>query len=103
MPRGNESDQVNRSVGRRGGAGRTRGRGECGGMGRGSGAGSRGRCVCPKCGHTEEHVPGVPCMQERCSDCGAAMVREGSPHHQQILARRAGPEERGDAQRKGDG
>jgi len=28
-------------------------------------------------------------MQERCAACGVALVREGSPHHQEILARRA--------------
>jgi hypothetical protein len=27
-------------------------------------------------------------MQERCSQCGVALVREGSPHHEEILARR---------------
>ena len=102
MPRKSETDSTNRGFGRGGGFGRNRGRGECGGMGRGGGAGARGRCVCPKCGRAEEHVPGVPCMQERCPDCGVAMVREGSPHHQEILERRAGARAPGDAQRKGD-
>ena len=100
MQSGNKTDQLNRGVVRRGRAGRDRGRGECGGMGRGSGA--RGRCVCPKCGRTEEHVPGVPCMQERCPDCGAAMLREGSPHHVESVARRAVPERLADGRRKGD-
>ena len=27
-------------------------------------------------------------MQERCSACGVALVREGSAHHEEILARR---------------
>jgi hypothetical protein len=27
-------------------------------------------------------------MQDRCSECGVALVREGSPHHEEILARR---------------
>ena len=102
MPRRNEADQMNTGAGR-GGFGRNRSRGECGGMGRGGGAGSRGRCVCPKCGRAGAHLPGVPCMQERCPDCGAAMVREGSPHHVEILERRRLESERGDTNRKGDG
>ena len=99
MPRGDGTGSM--SSGRGGGGGRNRGRGACGGMGRGGGAGARGRCVCSKCGHAQAHVPGVPCMQERCPECGAALVREGSPHHEQILERRAGTS--GDAQQEGDG
>jgi hypothetical protein len=26
-------------------------------------------------------------MEERCPTCGVALVREGSPHHKEILAR----------------
>jgi hypothetical protein len=100
MPRESFKNDVSRGGGGGRGAGRNRGRGECGGMGRGGGAGARGRCVCPRCGRAEEHVAGVPCMQERCPDCGVAMVREGSPHHQEILERRAGASE--GAQQKGD-
>lgn len=67
-----------------------------GGRGRGMGGGpgsarmgAGGSCVCPKCGHTQEHQPGVPCLEERCSECGTAMVREGSPHHREIEERKA--------------
>lgn len=49
--------------------------------------GAGGTCVCVKCGHREEHRAGVPCMSVRCPSCGAALVREGSPHHQEALAR----------------
>ena len=44
-------------------------------MGRG------GFCVCPKCGHKSAHQRGVPCQEEKCPDCGAKMLREGSYHH----------------------
>jgi hypothetical protein len=30
----------------------------------------------------------VPCLQERCPECGAALVREGSIHHQDVISRR---------------
>ena len=70
--------------GRGGGGGRNAGRsGEGGGMGGG------GFCVCPKCGQRIPHQAGTPCLDERCTSCGVAMVREGSPHHQEIESRRA--------------
>jgi len=63
-----------------------------GGMGRGGGAGRRGQnrgftggplaagpsgfCVCPQCGHREEHQRGVPCVGRQCPRCGTAMTRE---------------------------
>ncbi len=34
-------------------------------------------CVCPKCGHEEQHRPGIPCRSVKCSGCGAAMSRKG--------------------------
>ena len=43
--------------------------------------GSGGNCVCPKCDMKLPHQRGVPCSEERCPDCGAKMVREGSEHH----------------------
>ena len=76
--------------GRRGaGAGGGLGLGGGGGQGAGGGGmGAAGFCICPKCGRRTAHQPGVPCMQERCTECGVALVREGSPHHEEILARR---------------
>lgn len=57
-----------------------------GGQGRGQGgrrvgrgplaAGPDGHCVCPQCGHKEPHQRGVPCVERRCPNCGATMVRE---------------------------
>lgn len=58
------------------------GRGACGATGERLGAG--GFCVCAKCGGRVPHRAGTPCIEERCPRCGAAMVREGSPHHQKI-------------------
>ena len=81
-----------------GGGGFGRGRG---GRGRGSHAGhggflgAGGTCICPKCGQRVPHSAGVPCLNERCPNCGVAMVREGSPHHQEIESRRAAEDESG--------
>ena len=73
-----------------GGGGRRGTRGTGAGRGPGnSGLGAGGRCVCPKCGGTHPHQPGVPCMEARCPDCGVALLREGSPHHQEVLRRRS--------------
>jgi hypothetical protein len=72
------------------GAGRGSGRG---GSGEGGGMGGGGFCVCPKCGRRVPHQPGIPCLQERCPTCGVAMVREGSPHHQEIESRRSASDE----------
>ena len=81
-----------------GGGGRGMGGGGrgMGGGGRGAGGagmGAAGFCVCPKCGRRAPHEPGVPCMEVRCPDCSVALIREGSPHHQEILARRGQSEE----------
>lgn len=46
--------------------------------------GSEGFCICPKCGVKILHKAGVPCRDEKCPNCGARMVREGSYHHQLI-------------------
>lgn len=46
------------------------------------GLGSGGYCVCPKCGAKVRHSSGHPCQQQKCSVCGAKMLREGSAHHQ---------------------
>jgi len=47
------------------------------------GLGARGNCICLKCGTKIPHHRGIPCLEERCPKCGAALVREGSPHHRQ--------------------
>jgi hypothetical protein len=73
-------------AGRGSGSGSGRGRG---GSGEGGGMGGGGFCVCPKCGQRVPHQPGTPCLQERCPTCNVAMVREGSPHHQEIESRLA--------------
>ena len=44
--------------------------------------GHGGNCICPKCGKTTPHHRGVPCQDEKCPDCGAKMLREGSYHHE---------------------
>ena len=63
--------------------------GRGGGRGRGSGGGRglgvSGNCVCMKCGYSASKRAGIPCLDERCPTCGAALVREGGAHHQQSL------------------
>jgi len=76
-------------------AGRGKGRGGGGGGGGGGGMGSIGSCICPKCGQRVPHFAGAPCLHERCPHCGVALVREGSPHHQEIENRRAAKETTG--------
>jgi hypothetical protein len=79
--------------GRGQGAGAGLGGGEEGlGGGRGQGGGGMGAggfCLCPRCGRRFPHNQGVPCLNERCEVCGAALVREGSAHHQEITQHRA--------------
>lgn len=50
------------------------GRGRMAGNRRGLGPG--GRCVCPSCGATVAHTPGMPCSQQICPQCGTRMRRE---------------------------
>jgi len=61
-----------------GGFGRGRGLGgrRGGRMGGPQAAGPGGKCVCPKCGHTQDHVAGQPCREQTCPKCGTRMVRE---------------------------
>lgn len=47
--------------------------------------GEGGICICPRCGTTAPHKQGVPCQEERCPNCGAKLMREGSHHHQLFL------------------
>jgi predicted Fe-Mo cluster-binding NifX family protein len=56
--------------------GRRMRRGKPGGRRGGFGAGPVGKCVCPSCGRTQDHVPGVPCVEQKCPHCGTVMVRE---------------------------
>jgi predicted Fe-Mo cluster-binding NifX family protein len=40
------------------------------------GAGTAGYCTCPQCGHQEAHQRGVPCVEQKCPQCGTAMTRQ---------------------------
>lgn len=44
--------------------------------------GAGGTCVCAKCGKRVPHERGERCIEKRCPECGAALLREGSEHHQ---------------------
>ncbi len=35
----------------------------------------RSYCLCLQCGHREPHKRSIPCMQARCAQCGAVMIR----------------------------
>ena len=52
------------------------------------GLGPNGNCVCPKCGLRVTHTPGSPCQENRCAQCGAKLLREGSEHHQAFLEKK---------------
>jgi NAD-dependent SIR2 family protein deacetylase len=56
---------------------------------RSGGMGARGTCICVGCGHREPHRPGSPCREQRCPQCGKAMLREGSVHHAAYLEKKA--------------
>ena len=51
--------------------------------------GAGGSCICPKCGEEIPHRSGIPCQEERCPECGAKMLREGSEHHRLWLEKQA--------------
>ena len=51
--------------------------------------GEGGNCMCPKCGEKIPHRSGIPCQEERCPECGAKMLREGSEHHRLWLEKQA--------------
>ena len=59
--------------------GKISGRGQRQGGGQGrmgrSGLGVGGDCTCPQCGTTAPHERGKPCLQQKCPQCGAPMVR----------------------------
>jgi hypothetical protein len=42
--------------------------------------GTEGFCICPKCETRQPHRDGVRCQDERCPQCGAKLLREGSRH-----------------------
>ncbi len=42
-------------------------------------------CLCLKCGYREPAHPHVACRVEKCPECGATTVREGSPRHLEYL------------------
>jgi predicted Fe-Mo cluster-binding NifX family protein len=44
-------------------------------VGRSRWRGAPGVCLCPNCGHREEHECGGPCSNRHCPRCHAAMVR----------------------------
>jgi len=54
------------------------------------GMGAVGTCLCLRCGHRQPHEPGIPCRSASCPRCGAALIREGSAHHEAYLRKRAG-------------
>jgi len=49
--------------------------------GKGMGMGPSGTCVCLKCGYSISKRRGVPCLDEKCPKCGAALVRKGGDHY----------------------
>ena len=57
--------------------------------------GEGGFCICPKCGERIEHQRSIPCQEERCPECGARMLREGSYHHELLRKKRASKDEQG--------
>ena len=50
--------------------------------------GEGGYCICPKCEKQITHSQGIPCQDEKCPECGAKMIREGSYHHDLIKKKR---------------
>ena len=72
---GRGRDDSTGKSGRGGGGGQGIGMGR-GGRGGGAGLGPGGVCVCPDCGTTIQHQPGLPCAQMKCAKCGASMVRQ---------------------------
>lgn len=82
MMRGQKRGGGGRGQGGGSGQGGGRGRGQGGGQGFGGGRGggacvnSGGQCVCPACGATVAHEPGVPCSAKQCPQYGAVMMRQ---------------------------
>lgn len=74
MPRGDGTGPRGQGVGTGRGMGGTGAR--RGGRGGGSGGGPGGNCVCTSCGAQAVHQLGIPCYEQKCPKCGAAMTRE---------------------------
>lgn len=72
MPRGDGTGPMGQGPGTGKGMGGGMGRGRMGGP---LAAGPGGSCVCPNCGGKTPHVPGCPCNQTTCPQCGTAMTR----------------------------
>ncbi|MEW5950204.1 MAG: hypothetical protein AB1711_12460 [Thermodesulfobacteriota bacterium] len=72
MPMGDGTGPAGKGPGTGRGLGRGGGRGRGGGLGLGPG----GECVCPSCGRTAPHQPGVPCNTIKCPNCGGQMTRK---------------------------
>jgi predicted Fe-Mo cluster-binding NifX family protein len=68
MPRGERGS----GGGRGGGPG---GRCQGAGAGPGGGTGASDSCICSACGAKAPHERGIPCMQQKCPQCGKPMVR----------------------------
>jgi len=45
------------------------------GMGAGRGFGGPQKCKCPKCGKEVPHTRGMPCVKQKCPECGSMMAR----------------------------
>ncbi len=77
MPRGDGTGPRGQGPGTgRGMGGGGQGQGAGRGRGGGSAAGPGGYCVCPNCSEKMAHQVGVPCDDQKCPKCGAAMTRE---------------------------
>ncbi len=50
--------------------------------------GQGGHCICVHCGTRLPHLPGQPCRERECPECGKKMMREGSYHHQLYLQKK---------------
>jgi predicted DNA-binding protein (UPF0251 family) len=53
-----------------------------------------GFCICIECNTKLPHRPGIPCWQSMCPQCGKAMIRENSYHHQLYLHKKEKNENR---------